>query len=186
MGRKQTRTGQFIYFSIALLIFSLLSNCVSSEKYMAPSTEVDARKMGKPEELSKSLTADLERAAKLCSQGDYEGSSRETRRILSLSGKNPPGDRALFNMALIYASSENPKKDYEKARLFLQRMIRDYPQSSLVEEAKTWAKVLQENERFRQESERLKREFEQSREVDLLVDKKREIKRDKGLCPETF
>jgi hypothetical protein len=55
-------------------------------------------------------------------------------------------------------------------------MIRDYPQSSWVEEAKTWAKVLQENERFRQESERLKREFEQSREVDLLVDKK---KRDK-------
>lgn len=176
MGRKQTGTGQFIYFSIAVLIFSLLSNCVSSEKYMVPKTEGDTRKMENPEEPSKSLAADLERAANLCSQGDYEGSFRETRRILFLSGKNPPGDRALFNMALIYAASENPKKDYEKARLFLQRMIRDYPQSSLVEEAKTWAKVLQENERFRQESERLKREFEQSQEVDLLVDKKKREK----------
>ena len=101
------------------------------------------------------MAADLERAAKLCSQGDYDGSFRENQRVLSLSGKNPPGDRALFNMALIYAYSENPKKDYEKALLFLQRMIREYPQSSLVEEAKTWAKVLQENERSRQESERL-------------------------------
>jgi lipopolysaccharide biosynthesis regulator YciM len=79
-------------------------------------------------------------------------------------------------MALIYASSENPKKDYGQALLFLQRMLRDYPQSSLVEEAKTWAKVLQENERFRQESQRLRRVFEQSQEVDLLVDKKKREK----------
>lgn len=176
MGRKPTGPGQFIYFSIAILIFSLLSSCVSLEKYTALKTEADKGKMENPEDAAKTLTADLERAAKLCSQGDYDGSFRETRRILFLSGKNPPGDRALYNMALIYAASENPKKDNEKARLFLQRMIRDYPQSSLVEEAKTWAKVLQEHERFRQESERLKREFEQSQEVDLLVDKK---KRDK-------
>jgi TolA-binding protein len=186
MGRKQTGTGQFIFFSIAILIFSLLSNCVSLEKYMAPKTEGDARKMGKPGEPSKSLAADLERAARLCSQGDYNGSFRETQKVLSLCGKTPPGDRALFNMALIHASSGNPQKDYEKALLFLQRMIRDYPQSSLVEEAKTWAKVLQENERSRQESARLRRLIEQSKEVDLWVDKKREKKRDKGLCPEPF
>jgi len=180
MGRKQTGPGQFIYFSIALLIFSLLSNCVGSEKIMAPKTEGDARKTGKPEESSKSLVADLERAAKLYSQGDYDGSFRETERVLSLSGKKSPGDRALFNLALIYAASENPKKDYEKALLFFQRMIRDFPQSPLVEEAKTWAKVLQENERSRQENERLRQEskrlrqvIEQSREVDLLVDKKK-------------
>ncbi len=176
MGRKQTGTGQFIYFSIAVLIFSLLSNCVSLEKSVTSKTEGDTRKMGIPEEPSKSMAADLERAAKLCSQGDYDGSLRETRRVLSLSGKNPPGDQALFNMALIYAASENPKKDYGQALLFLQRMLRDYPQSSLVEEAKTWAKVLQENERFRQESQRLRRVFEQSQEVDLLVDKKKREK----------
>jgi tetratricopeptide (TPR) repeat protein len=176
MGRKQTGTGQFIYFSIAVLIFSLLSNCVSLEKHMTLKTEGDTRKMENPEDAAKTLAADLERAAKLCSQGDYDGSLRETRRVLSLSGKNPPGDRALFNMALIYASSENPKKDYGQALLFLQRMLRDYPQSSLVEEAKTWAKVLQENERFRQESQRLRRVFEQSQEVDLLVDKKKREK----------
>jgi len=176
MGRKQTGAGQFIYFSIAVLIFSLLSNCVSSKKYMSTKTEGDARKMGQPEESSKSLAADLERAAKLCSQGDYDGSFSENQKVLSLSGKNPPGDRALFNMALICASSENPKKDYEKALLFLQRMIRDYPQSSLVEEAKTWAKVLQENERFRQESGRLRRVIKQSKEVDLLVDEKKREK----------
>ena len=176
MGRKQTGTGQFIYFSVACLIFALLSNCVSLEKYMAPKTEGDARKMGKPEEPSKLLAADLERATKLCSQGDYDGSFRENQRVLSLSGKNPPGDRALFNMALIYASSENPKKDDEKALLFLRRMIREYPESSLVEEAKTWAKVLQENERSRQETERLRRVIEQSKEVDLLVDEKKREK----------
>jgi len=154
----------------------LLSGCLRLEKYTPPEAEGDTRDIGKAEEFSKALAVDLERAAKLCSQGDYEGAFRENERVLSLSGKNPPGDRALFNMALIYAYSENPKKDYERTLLFLHRMIEEYPQSSLVEEAKTWAKVLQEHERFRQESERLKREFEQSQEVDLLVDKK---KRDK-------
>jgi len=143
---------------------------------MAPKTEGDARKMGKPEEPSKSMAADLERAAKLCSQGDYDGSFRENQRVLSLSGKNPPGDRALFNMALIYASSENPKKDYEKALLFLKRIIRDYPQSSLVEEARIWARVLQENERSRQESARLRQVIEKSKEVDLMVDEKKREK----------
>jgi tetratricopeptide (TPR) repeat protein len=183
MGRKQTGAGQFIYFSITVLIFSWLSGCVTLEKVTAPETPGDTQKIGKPEEFSKSMAAILERAAQLCSQRDYDGAFRENERVLSLSGKNPPGDRALFNMGLIYAHSENPKKDYEKASRFLQRIVKDYPQSSLVEEAKTWAKVLQENERsrqeserFRRESERLKRVMDQSKEVDLLVDKK---KRDK-------
>jgi len=183
MGRKQTGSGQFFYFSITLLIFSLLSGCLRLEKNTPPKGEGDTREIGKAEELSKSLAADLERAAKLCSQGDYDGAFRENQRVLSLSGENAPGDRALFNMALISAESGNPKKDYEKALLFLQSMIRDYPQSSLVEEAKTWATVLQENEKSRQESERLRKEgerlrriIEQSKEVDLLVDKKRREK----------
>ena len=180
MGRKQIGRGQFIYLSIAVLIFSLLSSCVSLEKYSSSKTQGNIQKIEKPGEFSKSLAADLERAATLCSQGDYDGAFWENQRVLSLSGKNPPGDRALFNITLIYADSENPKKDYEKALLFLQRMIRDYPQSSLVKAAKTWAKVLQENKRFRQENERFRQEsqrlrliIEKSKEVDLLVDKKK-------------
>ncbi len=183
MGRKQTGTGQFLYFSIALLIFSWLGGCVTLEKVTTPVPAGDTRKVKKSEDASKSMEAILERAAQLCRQRDYDGALRENERVLSFSGKNPPGDRALFNMGLIYAHSENPKRDYEKASQFLQRMIRDYPQSSLADEAKTWAKVLQESEKSQQESERLKRENErlkklmdESKEVDLLVDKK---KRDK-------
>ena len=183
MGRKQTGAGQFIYFSITVLIFSWLSGCVTLEKVTAPETAGDTRNIGKPEDSAKSMAAILERAAQLCSQRDYDGALRENERVLSLAGKNPPGDRALFNMGLIYAHGENPKKDYEKASQFLQRMIQDYPQSSLADEAKTWARVLQENarsrqesERFRRENEKLKRLMDESKEVDLLVDKK---KRDK-------
>ena len=183
MGRKQTGEGQFLYLSIAFLIFSWLGGCVTLEKVAAPDKADDARNIGKPEDSSKSMDAILERAAQLCRQRDYDGALRENERVLSLSGKNPPGDRALFNMGLIYAHSENPKRDYEKASQFLQRMIRDYPRSSLADEARTWARVLQESEKSRQESERFKRENErlkklmdESKEVDLLVDKKKREK----------
>jgi tetratricopeptide (TPR) repeat protein len=158
------------------------------EKITPPKAEGETRQIAKAEEppksmAAKSMAAHLERAVQLCSQGDYDGAFRENQQVLSLSGKNPPGDRALFNMALVYAASGNPKKDYEKALLVLQRMIRDYPQSPLVEEAKTWAAVLQENEksrqeleRYRKESEKLRQVIEQSKEVDLLVDKKKREK----------
>jgi len=159
---------------------------MSSGKYFTLKTEAHTRNFGKPEEPPKPMAADLERAAKLCRQGDYDGSLKENQRVLSLSGKNPPGDRALFNMALICAHSGNPKKDYEKALLFLKRIIRDYPQSSLVEEARIWARVLQENERSRQESARLRQVIEKSKDVDLMVDEKKRERRDNKICPEPF
>ena len=97
--------------------------------------------------------AGLERAARLFKQGDYDGSLQENQRVLSLTGKNPPGDRALFNMGLIYAHGGNPKKDYENSLLFFSNVIMDYPQSPLAEEARIWIRVLRENEKLRERIE---------------------------------
>ena len=114
---------------------------------------------------------------KLLAEGKYEGALKENQRILSLSGQNPPGDEALFNIGLIHAHPGNTKKDYGKSLTFFRRLIKEYPQSSWVEQAKTWAGVLQENEKLSRSIEELSRVIEKSKQVDIEIEEK---KREKG------
>jgi TolA-binding protein len=75
---------------------------------------------------------------RLFDKADYQGAIKENFRILFLSGQGPPGDEALFNIGLIYAHNDNPNKDFTKSRLFFRELIKEYPQSTLSEEAKIW------------------------------------------------
>jgi tetratricopeptide (TPR) repeat protein len=100
------------------------------------------------------------RSQKLLAQGNYEGALKENQRILSLSGQNPPGDEALFNMGLIYAHFGNPKKDYSKSIVFFKKLIKDYPQSPFVEQARMWTGTLQEYEKLSQTIQKLNQVIE--------------------------
>src|SRR5512139_1244315 len=80
----------------------------------------------------------LIKAQKLLEQEDYEGSLKENQRILSLYGNVPPGDEALFNMGLIYIHSDYPKRDYKKSLDFFKRLVKVFPRSPLVGQAKIW------------------------------------------------
>jgi tetratricopeptide (TPR) repeat protein len=113
---------------------------------------------------------------KLLAEGNYEGALKENQRILSLSGQNPPGDEALFNMGLIQAHPGNSKRDYAKSLALLKRLIKDHPQSPWVEQAKTWAGVLQENEKMSRSIEELSRVIEESKKVDIEIEEKKREK----------
>jgi len=84
----------------------------------------------------------LVRAKKLLAQGDYEETIKESMKTLSLSGRNAPGDEALFTMGLVYAHYKNPKKNFDKAIGFFERVVREYPQSPLLEQSQIWIGVL--------------------------------------------
>jgi outer membrane protein assembly factor BamD (BamD/ComL family) len=118
----------------------------------------------------------LLRAQKLLAKGDYEGAIRENEKVLSLSGNRPPGDEALFNMALIHAYSGNPKKDYGKSLRILKRLIKDYPQGVPAERAKVWIEILQEHEKLSQSVEELTRVIEKSKQVDIEIEEKKREK----------
>ena len=112
----------------------------------------------------------LLRGQKLLAQGDYEGAILENQKVLSMATYRPPGDEALFNMGLIYAHSGNPKKDFEKSIEFFKKLIKDYPESPLVDQSKIWVEVLQKNEELNQVIQKLK-------QVDIEIE---ERKREKG------
>jgi hypothetical protein len=48
----------------------------------------------------------------------------------------------LFELGLLSAHNDNPKKDYRKAMGYFSRLVREHPRSALVEEAKIWIDVL--------------------------------------------
>ncbi len=178
MGRERTRTREFIYFYIVILMFLTSSSCtVLTEKPKVEGREVrneDSQRKGEP---MKILSENLLRARKLLEQRDFDGSLKENQKILSLSGQNPPGDEALFNMGLIYAHFGNPKKEYGRATGFFRKLTKDYPHSPLVAQARIWIGLLQENEKLTQTIQKLNQVIEESKQVDIEIEEK---KREKG------
>ncbi|MDD2733291.1 MAG: L,D-transpeptidase family protein [Desulfuromonadaceae bacterium] len=66
-------------------------------------------------------------ANNLFSQGNYNASLATYQQIIE---KEPTaGDRALFEMAIIYAYPGNVQKDYLKSQECFQKIIKDYPES---------------------------------------------------------
>jgi tetratricopeptide (TPR) repeat protein len=103
----------------------------------------------KQERRAKQITESLSSAKKLLEQGDFDGSLKRSQRGLSLSGRNIPGDEALFTMALVYVHYRNPKKDYAKAIGLFERIPKEYPESHLADQARSWVDVLQVIEKLK-------------------------------------
>jgi tetratricopeptide (TPR) repeat protein len=135
LGRKQARTGKYIYFCVAgiTFLFLFLFGCA---------TFIEKRQ--------------LIHSQKLLAMGDYEGALEENQKVLSKYPNMPPGDEALFNMGLIYAHYGNPKKDYKEASNFFWRLIKVFPQSPRFEEAKIWTGVLNSIEEAKTRMEKLR------------------------------
>ena len=126
MGREYTGPGQYIFLCFACLIFFCFLGCATLQ-------EMNGRR---------SAQGHLQRSDELVAQGEYEKALRENQVVLSMAGKTIPGDKALFNMGLIYAHYENPEKDFVKAKEFFHSLIEEYPRSPLVEQAKMWVDTL--------------------------------------------
>ena len=138
MGRKQTRSGKHFYICLALLMAALVAGC---------SLLSNSRNGG--DEPRRHLAA----AQKLAQEGRFDEALRENQTALSLSAGEPPGDEALFNIALVYANPANPRKDYTQSTMSFVLLAKDYPQSTLAPQARAWTDVLQENARLKRASQ---------------------------------
>lgn len=74
------------------------------------------------------LNNGFQEANDLFSQGSYQASLDKYRQIFEKSPAT--GDRALFEMGIIYAYPKNEQKDYQKSLECFQKLIRDYPGST--------------------------------------------------------
>lgn len=125
MGKKRGKKGKhlFLHSACILIIFFFSAGCA---------TTLNFHKRWQAHR-------HLDFAEKLISQGDYELALKEDEEALRLYPEAPPGDKALFHMGLIWAHPDNPRKDYYKTLECFQCIIRDFPDSALMEEVMAWA-----------------------------------------------
>ena len=154
-----------------LIAVVLISACSSTTDKSGP--PVDKRALA------------FERTQALLSQRQYEVAYNESQRALQDGSADP--DLALFNLGMISAHSANPKKNYGRGLSYFRMLVKDYPNSQLVEPAKTWIQVLEEYHKISEEKrllakeredlmaekEKLKYANEKSRQVDVEIEKRR-------------
>jgi tetratricopeptide (TPR) repeat protein len=168
MGGKRTRKGKQIHLCIALVILLSPLACTLNRTMDAKIVGINI-KDAKGDEVREHLAL----GRKYLAQGNYGNALKENEKVISLAGDGAPADEAHFSLAVIYAYPANPAKDYGKAIFYCRKLIKDYPQSSLVEPAKTIIGILQDNDKINQTVERLNTIIEESKKVDIGIEQKK-------------
>lgn len=160
MGGKHIGPGKHVHLCIAcLILFSLIGcNALKEQKREIPKKET--KKTLSLEEASERLTL----AKQLLEQGKFDASMEQNEKALSLYPKVPIADEAIFNMALIYAHYNNPKKDYRRSISFLEKLVKEYRTSPFALQSRIWRGVLEV--------------IEKSKDVDMRIEEmKKELSR---------
>ncbi len=139
MGRKYSRKRQCIQLCIACLIIVVFSRCASLSGIRNRMAADDHVKHGQL----------------LFEQGDFRQAEEENQKALTLLDRRSPADRALFTLGLIYAHQDNPDKEHEKSVEFFKRLLEEYPDSSLYNNAKVWFFILNDNMEAKKQIENL-------------------------------
>jgi hypothetical protein len=104
---------------------------------------------------------------------NFEVALKENQAALA-AGKMAP-DVALYNTGLLLAHPSNPKKDYPKAILSFQSLLAAHPRSSLLEPAKTWIQVLEQQQKVADQQQRVAEERRKLAEEKRALDREREM-----------
>jgi hypothetical protein len=173
MGRECTGPGKYIYICIALLISFIFSGCAAS--------------VGNVE--NQTTQGDVSRWRFLRT----DDSQKDQKNLLS-SEKVPSNDETLFNTGVSYADPGNSSKDYNKSITTFKKLVTDHPKSTWAYRGHVISEILQENAKLRkqgtdlsqenaklrkqgtdlsQENAKLKEVIEQSKKVDIEIEKKK-------------
>ncbi len=111
MGKKQSRTGEHLYFFFVCIVIIPMLICGCSHLNEGSQAKLTFKE-----------------ADDLFNQGSYKASLNKYEQIIE---KYPTaGDRVLFEMGIVYAYPRNDQKDYQNSLECFQKLIKDYPESA--------------------------------------------------------
>jgi outer membrane protein assembly factor BamD (BamD/ComL family) len=162
MGGKHARKRQhlFLYCSVFIATALIAAGCASVKQ------QYDLTFSGAQNELST--------ASRLMGAGAYEQALTISETVLR-DHPDTMGDRALFQMGLIFADPQNPKQDISHAMELFERLKGTYPKSELVAQAKLWMRVLTVQTAGQDKIRQLSQEV--GRSAQALKDQKQQIDR---------
>ena len=135
MGGQRGWTRQYLYYGIACIIALAGTGCCAQLNSLCADRKPEPPAAPQPCVRLLDVREQIDR-------GDFEGAVREHQDALSRSGTERRTGMLLFELGLLSAHNDNPKKDYRKAMGYFSRLVREHPRSALVEEAKIWIDVL--------------------------------------------
>lgn len=138
MGRKQWKNRKHLLFYGAslLVILVMAQGCAVSEKVKGVITEKLAKDKIHIE------AGPMESARDRMKNGDYSGALKEYNEIFKRYPQKSPGDKALFEMGILFAYPDNPKRDSSRALGYFKWLAKDFPDSPLIRESLAWIDTL--------------------------------------------
>ena len=85
----------------------------------------------------------IAQAEYLAGTGNYGGAIALLERTTRESPEDPRQDEVLFDLGRLYASEENPDKDFARSLFYLQRLNKEFPKSRFQPEARAWVGLLE-------------------------------------------
>ena len=141
MGGKRSRTREYLYYGLACIVALAGTGCCAQLTSLCrdgkPAPQLPVQPQAQPQPCVR-----LQDVREQIDRKDFDGAVREYQDALARPGTDRRTSALLFELGLLYAHNNNPKKDYRKALGYFTRLVREYPRSALVEEAKIWIDVL--------------------------------------------
>jgi hypothetical protein len=123
----------------------------------------------------------LEEGDALARLGRYTQARAAYATVLAKDGAPTGADRALLSLARLALDPKNPDKDERQAAACLDRVLREYPESSWATEARTWRSLLRnvdglqgEVRRYTQDRERLRRDLRREQQETVRLHQERD------------
>jgi outer membrane protein assembly factor BamD (BamD/ComL family) len=137
MGEKQAGKRQHILFFLTgyMIIWIALSGCMEKDSSYLTKQRIESV-------LETEGERRLADARNFMASGRYQESLKRSESVLAQYPRSL-GDQALLNLGLLYAHPGYPKADVQKSIKYFQRLVEEYPESMLKDEAQIWIRVLQ-------------------------------------------
>jgi outer membrane protein assembly factor BamD (BamD/ComL family) len=116
---------------------------------------------------------DFQHAATLMKSGNYQEAQSLYRRIITTSPLSPVAADAEYESAYLYVYADNPAKDYTLAVAGFEDFIKHHPNHLKIRDARNWAAALKAIVEAGKENEKLKKNIEQLKKLDIRHEERR-------------
>ena len=105
---------------------------------------------------------------------DFETALKQNQAVLI--ERKGAEDLALYNIGVILAHPENPKKDQVKAINSFKALVAEYPRSIYAEPSKVWIDLLDQQRKLKEERQKVAEEKRSlTREKEMLVQERQKL-----------
>ncbi len=112
-------------------------------------------------------------AKKMLNEYKYPEAVAAYQKIIQAYPNSEWAANAIFNIATAFVSVQNPQKDYAQALTHFEDFLYQYPQHERAADAKNWRQAIKVVLDAKKENERLLKNIEQLKQLDMRQEQKR-------------